>query len=87
MITLNHKQSLVTITLNHTEPEEWREKLLKALAAAVRWYTAADAEGIATNADKHSLYELASFQEELSQHSYPCEVQAQKNWDERRKKS
>lgn len=87
MITLNHKQSQVTIMLTQTEPEEWREKLLKALAAAVRWYTAADAEGTVTNADKHSLHEIAAFQEELTTFKYDCEQAAEQKWQERRQKA
>jgi len=83
MITLDERKSLITISINETEPVEWRERLIKALAAATRWYALLN-EG-ETYADKHSLAELATFQAELAIWEYEPETKVRKDWDERRK--
>ncbi len=67
MTVINNEKNTLTIILHETEPEERKEKIMKALLAAARWYTISDddAKYNVNNVDSNNLYELVRLHEDL----------------------
>ncbi len=63
MITLtNHT---VVITMREPEPEQRREQLIKAIAAAMRWKATSDRHGASYTDDAENQYVISQLLEEL----------------------
>lgn len=60
MIQLN--QSSLSIVINDVEPAQRRERIIKALAASIRWNSRCKSKPIA---DDENLHELAQLIDEL----------------------